>query len=229
MLVLAAFAIGCVNTVIPTITPEPPLNAQTILERAAIRLSDLRSTTFVLEHPKGSTTLFPGVEIHRATGVVDIGSGDFRIVVEAQSQVPRVYIEFTMVNAGEEVWMTDFLTGNWREVPTTAMPLDFSNLGGTIVDIMYAVESPELLGVESVSGIETRRIRGTIQSEELAGLVPGARGGVDIDVDLWVEVHQTSMYQMAIAGQVLSTDKPDTERLLSLSEFDLPVVIEPPE
>ena len=110
MLVLAAFAIGCVNTVIPTITPEPPLNAQTILERAAIRLSDLRSTTFALEHPKGSTTLFPGVEIHRATGVVDIGGGDFRIVVEAQSQVPRVYIEFTMVNAGEEVWMTDFLT-----------------------------------------------------------------------------------------------------------------------
>ena len=231
IIVLAVLAAGCVKavTLTPTLTPEPPLDAQTILERVAIRLSDLRSAAFVLEHPMGSTTLFPGLEMHRVTGVVDVGDEDFRIVVEAQSQVPRVYIEFTVVNAGEEVWMTDFLTGNWREVPKTAMPLDFSNLGGTLIDITSAVESPELLGLEYVSGIETRRIRGTMQSEELAGLVPGAGGGVDIVVDLWVEVHQSLVYQMVLAGQVLSTDKPDTERLLSLGEFNLPVVIDPPE
>lgn len=244
ILMAVATAAGCATiatpsppvtpaTPIPTDTPEPPLDAETVLERAATRMLALRTATFILDHRKGSTTLFPGVEMTRASGAFDIPD-KYRLVVEAQSTTPQVYIEVAVVSVGGEVQMTDFFTGQWRLISQSVLPVDFSQLGGTLAEIIQAVilhESfgPKLLGTETVAGVETHHIKGSIKSQELAGLVPGAGKGFDVSVDLWVEMPEGLVHQVLIAGQVLSTDIPNAERLLTLGDFDLPVAIDLPQ
>ena len=53
--------------------------------------------------------------------------------------------------------------------------------------------------------------------------------GAGVGVDVWVEMPEGLVHQVLISGQLLSTDIPGTERLLTLEDFDLPVVIDLPE
>ena len=217
----------------PTDTPEPPLNAVAVLERAANRVIDLRTATFVLDHRKGSTTLFPGVEMTRVSGAVEFPD-KYRLVVEARSTTPQAYIEVAVVSVGGVVQMTDFFTGRWQEVTQSVLPVDFSQLAVSLAEIIQAVISneavgPELVGTETVAGVETQHISGSIKSQELAGLVPGAEAGFDVTVDVWVEMPEGQVHQVLITGRVLATDVPDAERLLTLADFDLPVTIDLPE
>ncbi len=233
ILIAMASASGCATlntsaTPAPTATAEPPLDAEAVLRRAAKRMLGLRSATFVLDHRKGSTSLFPGVELTKASGVVDIPD-KYRVVVEAQSTTPKAFIEVTVVSVDGEVRMTDFFTGRGRVVPQSVWPVDFSQLGVTVAEIIRAVTLPELLGTETVGGLETWHIRGAIKAQELAGLVPGAGEGSDVGVDLWVEMPGGLLVQVLISGPILSNDIPDVERLLTLGDFDLPVVIDLPE
>ena len=223
------------DTPVPTDTPEPALDAATILRQAASRARELRTASFVLEHRKGSTALFPGVDMNRAVGVVDMAGGKYRLVVEAQSAAPQAYIEVTVVSVGGEVRMTDLFTGRWLVVPSSVLPVDFSRLEATLVGIIQALMSsePELAGTETLAVAETHHVRGSIRSLEMAGLVPGAgdgfKAGAGAGVDVWVEMPEGLVHQVLISGQLLSTDIPGTERLLTLEDFDLPVVIDLPE
>ena len=234
ILVAWVFAAGCATQTTPappppTATATPvPLDAEAVLGLAVDWALNLSTATFALDHWKGSTTLFPGVEMTRASGVVHIPD-KYRLVIEAQSTTPKAYFEVTVVSVGDEVRMTDFFTGRWRAVPQSVLPVDFSRLGVTVSEIVEGVVAPELGEMETVAGVETRRIRGSIQSQQLAGLVPGSVEGFDVGMDLWVEIPEGVVHQVLISGQVLSTDIPGSQRLLTLGDFDQPIAIDLPE
>jgi hypothetical protein len=188
----------------------------------------LESLSFVLEHQAGSTRLFPGVEMTRATGVVDIPDG-FSLTVEAQTAQPRAYIEFSAISVGGQAYMSDVFTGRWRQVSGRALPVNLGRLGETLAAIVEAVESPQRVGDETLDGERTAVIKGRIQSQELAGLVPGAAPGYSVGLDLWVEESQGLLVRVLISGQVMAADVPEAERLLTLNDFDAPVDIVAPD
>lgn len=212
----------------PTPTARPTTDAQALLRQAASRMLALESLAFVLQHQAGSTELFPGVEMTRAAGVVDIPDA-FSLTVEAQTAQPRAYLEFSAVSIGGRAYMTDVFTGRWRQVNVESLPVDLSRLGETLAEIVAAVESPQAVGAETMAGHKTVVIKGQIQSQQLSGLVPGAAQGYSVGLDLWVEESQGLVVQVLITGPVMSTDVPETARLLTLDAFDAPVDIAPPE
>ena len=184
----------------------------------------LKSLSFVLEHQVGSTELFPGLEMTRAAGVVDIPDA-FSLTVEAQTAQPRAYLEFSAIKVGGRAYMT----GRWRQVNIDSLPVNLGRLGETLADIVAAVESPRAVGAEILAGHKTVVIKGQIQSQQLKGLVPGAAQGYSVGLDLWVEESQGLVLQVLITGQVMSADVPEAARLLTFDAFDEPVDIAPPE
>ena len=70
---------------------------------------------------------------------------------------------------------------------------------------------------------------GTVQSEDLSGLVPGAGQGFSVGLDMWLDQSDSMLVQALIVGKVVPTDVPDVRRLLTLDEFDVPVDITAPE
>ena len=223
-----AAACGPAATPIPTATIEPPLDPEAILALAVTNLLSLNSAAFVLEHQIGSTELLPGLVMKKATGVVDIPDR-LRLKVEAEVAAPRTFVEINVIIIGEQAYMTDFFSGQWRMVPPESLPVNFLDFGQTLADIVDAVTEPALSGVEEVEGRQHQRITGLVPSEGLASLVPGAVAGLEVKLELWVDREDGLLRRVLITGPVVPGDVPETVRLLSIDDVNVPVDIVPPE
>ena len=225
---LVTQALSCTAEKRLTPTSVPPQDLREILQQSVSRLLALDSVAFTLEHQKGTTTLLTGVEMRKAYGVVDIPD-KFTLNVEAELVSPRIFLEIGVVVIGDQAYVTDLLSGKWSRASLESVPVNVSNLGQTLADITKAVRTPVLVGSEGLVGRETYHIKGTIQSEDLSGLVPGAGQGFSVDLDIWLDQSEGLLVQAVIVGKVVPTDVPDARRLLTLDEFDVPVDITAPE
>lgn len=226
---LLALAVGCGGGKLTlTATPEPTVDPLPMLRRSVSRVLSLESAAFTLEHLKGTTTLFPGLEMRKASGVVDIPD-KFRLTVEAEATSPRSFVEIKIIVVGDQGYITNFFTQQWQSVPLEALPFSLANLGQTLADIIEAVVSPRLVGTERLKGHTTYRIKGRVRSEDLAALVPGAGQGLDVAMELWLDQAEGLLLQALITGQVLPGDLADSVRRLTLDDIDVPVDITPPQ
>lgn len=230
-MILSLMALGCGagDRHTPAEPTPTPLAVREALRGAVTELLQLESAAFTLEHLKGTTVLIAGLlEMRKASGVVVVPD-KFRLTVEGETTFPRSFVEIGVVTIGDTAYMTDIITGRWLEVPLESLPLNPVNLGWTLAGIIEAVESPVVVGTARLNGIDTRLVRGRIQSEDLAGLVPGAGEGFSVELDLWLEKSRHLLIQVLISGMVVSTDQPDTVRRLILDDINIPVDISPPE
>ena len=225
--VLAAGCWGGEPKVSPT-SDFTPADARDAMRQAVIRVLQLKSAAFTLEHKVGSTRLFPGLEMSKAYGVADIPDR-VSLTVEAESAFPRSYLEISVITLEDTAYMTDILSGKWREVGIDSLPFTFSDLGRTLADIIEAVEDPEIVGAELVLGHDSHRIAGMIRSEDLAALVPGAGTGFDVRLVLWLSRLDSLLVQVLITGKVMPSDLETSVRLLTLDDIDVPVNITAPK
>ena len=225
---LVVQTLACSGRQLPTPASGPPPDVGEILGQSVFRLLALDSVAFTLEQQEGTTTLIAGVEMRRAYGIVDIPD-KFSLTVEAELASPRIFLEIGVVVIGDQAYMTNLLSGEWGRVSMASVPVNFSNLGQTLADITKAIKAPVLVGSERLGDRKTYHIKGTIQSEELSGLVPGASQEFTVDLDIWLDEADKLLVQAVILGKVLPTDIPNARRLLIMDEFDVPVDITAPE
>ena len=225
----ASFVVLAAACGAPTPTPTPePVDPKQELQRTVQRLIDLQSASFDLEHTVGSTNLLPGVIMHRAYGQAVV-PGQFEVTVESELLFPRSYLEIGMITVDGASYMTNVLNGEWAEVPPDSLPINLTNFGVTLAEIVDKVQDPELLGEEEVDGTDAYRISGSVMSENLIVLVPSAATGFQVALEMWVEKDTGALRQALITGQVVATDVIDAQRKLTLDDIDDPVTIRPPE
>lgn len=63
------------------------------------------------------------------------------------------------------------------------------------------------------------RIQGGVRPDDLPMLVPNARQGLDVSLDLWVDRSEWLLLQVSIIGRVVDTDLPDAVRVLTLDDI----------
>ena len=212
----------------PTATPMPsptPVDPKAELRRTVERLLELASVSFVLEQTVGTTVLSPGIEMNRAYGTV-IVPGKFDVTVEAQ--VANLYVELGMASIDGVSYMTNPITGQWAVVPAESIPINLLTIGSTLAGIVEAVQSPELLGKSALDDVDVYHIRGSILSEDLLELVPGADEGYPVMLEMWMEQQSGTLRKATITGRVTDDDVPDALRVLTLDNINQPVTIEPP-
>ena len=226
LLPLIALLAACSGEPDATPAPSPtPVDPKAELRRTVERLLELESVSFVLDQTVGSTVLTPGIEMNRAYGSVVV-PGKFGVTVEAQAA--GLYVELGMASIDGVSYMTNPITGQWAEVPSDAIPINLLTIGGTLAEIVEAVQTPELLGESTLNGRDVYHIRGSILSEDLLELVPGAGVGHPVALEMWVEQQSGSLRQATITGKVTDDDVPDATRVLTLDGVNQPVNIEPP-
>lgn len=224
----AALTVAC-GAATPTPTPTPePVDPKTELQRTVQTLLELQSGSFDLEHIEGSTNLLPGVLMHRAYGKA-IVPDKFDVTVEAELLFPRSYLEIGMISIDGVAYMTNVLNGEWGEVPPDTLPINLTNFGDILARIVEKVQTPELLGRDSVDGVEVYRIGGAIMSEDLGELVPTAATGYPVALEITTDRATGALRQALITGQVVATDIPESQRRLTLSDLNQQVTILPPE
>ena len=214
-------------THVPTPTGVPEvLDPVVILQEATEQLLALESASFVLEHHTGTTRLFPGLEMSRASGAVELPDRA-ELKVEAELAAPRSYVEINIVTIEDKAYMTDFITGQWGEVPIESLPFTLHGMGHTLAGIVEQMKQPELL--ERPAGAEDHLIRGQLKSQHLLGLIPGAAQDLDVTLELSLSRSDSLLRLASITGQVLTTDVVDAVRVLTLSDINGPIAIIAPE
>ena len=197
------------------------------LQQAVAQLLALQSASFSLDHLKGSTVLVPGVLMTKVSGEVSIPDR-FSVTVEAESVSPKSYLEIGIVMIEDTAYMTGIFGGGWNKISPDSLPFNLSGLGQTLADIVDVIQTPEVTGEERLSGIDTLHIGGTINSQDLGGLVPGASEGFSVGLELWLDRSQGLLQKVLIVGRVVPTDDTDTVRELTLEDINRPVEIHAP-
>ena len=204
----------------PTVSPEA------LLRDVASQVRSLESASFVLDHQSGSTVLSPGLVMNTVSGEMETPD-KVHLVVEAELVSPKAYVELEMVGVEDRFYTSDPVTGEWRQIPLEERPLNFNNLATTLADIIVSVRGPMYLEPQSADG--TTGLEGTVRSEGLAALIPGASEGHEVPVELWLGEKGGTLRQVVLTGPVLSTDAPETVRRLTLDNLNEPVDISVPE
>ncbi len=217
LLLLAALALGLFAGCGPPAEDET-LTPQERLDNAAARIGMVTAVDFTLSHDEGETPLLPGVVLQQATGTVE---GTERAVVDVEAMVTfaNSFIEMNIVVDGEDATMTDPLSGTPLPVKTSSLPFNLRNLGGTLSGILTAIEDPVYSGDETIDGVASKGIAGTISGAAIQPLIPGAEAGLQQEIEVWVGDDDLPR-KVRISGQLLSNDTEGVIRVLSFRNFD---------
>ncbi len=208
----------------PTPTP-PPIDAEATLSRSGKIMGQLRSFSFNLKHKGGGTEFLPGMIVEEAAGTV---VNPDKISVSFSGTFGEKYAyRASLVTLGGESYMTNPLTDVWEAMPTGVSPLGFFNPTQGIAGIMLQLGQVRLAG-DGARGGELR-LSGVLPAAALAPLLGGTLEGVTVRVELVIDSMALYLLQARIMGRVTPNDPEGIVRVIVVSAFDEPVVIEAPE
>ncbi len=188
------------------------------LDKAADRIGQVTSLDFTLSHEEGVTPLFSGIVLQKAEGTVE-GTERATVDVEALVSLINSYIEMSIVIEGESATMSDPLSGNPVPVATSELPFNLRSLGSTLSGILRAIKEPRYAGDETVDGVASKVIAGSITGAAIQPLIPGADAGLSQDIEVWVGADDLTR-RVRITGKILEGDEEPVIRVLSFRSFD---------
>lgn len=224
---LALVAYGCGGTS-PPATPAPtatptPINPQAVLDDCARAMSDLASFRFRIEHDNdGGTPLAQGMTLTEASGSV---SSPDRLSVDFVGAAGSFAVKGSLIAVGEEVYMTNPLSGEWHAVSSALSPLEFFNPSGGIADILAQVRDAALISHDATE----YRIGGTLPAEALAPLFGDTDDRSRVQVTMTIEKAHLYLTQARLEGRVTPTESEGLARTITLSEFNEQVDISAPD
>ena len=225
-LVVFVAAQGCGGgSTSPTQTPAP--TPDQLIERTAERMASLSSLRFQLTHEQGRTALITGVEAQKVDGAVVLPD-QASLRVEAVASALAVFLEIQVAIDGAQAFMTDPLSGQWRDLPAESLPFNLLDLGATLGKIASSIAAPAFTTEKEIGGVVAQGIAGTVSGADLTPLIPSAVAEVQVELELWID-GDGLLRRVRIPGPVASKDPPDIVRILSFSAFDEPVTIIMPQ
>jgi hypothetical protein len=205
----------------PTSTPTP-LNLEALLQESGKVMEDLDSFHFELTHRSGSTPMLPNLSVREAAG--DVVKPD-KLSVSFSGAFGSFAVKSSVIAIGDSSYMTNPLTGRWESIANEVSPLGFFNPREGIAAIMSQVTQVSLVSADA----EALRLRGTLPAEALAPLLGAAVQGTTIAVELKLDARQLYLLEAVLDGRVTALEPDGVVRLITLSRFNQPTAIEPPQ
>ncbi|MBI4494585.1 MAG: LppX_LprAFG lipoprotein [Chloroflexi bacterium] len=195
------------------------------LDRAAEAMEQLKSAHFSLETEGGALQLGPGISVATAEG--DVVSPD-RVRLKFTLRLGTMSAESQLVAIGEQLYLTNPLTGRWEKVPVKLAAPQLLHRERGVSNVLRKVADPQKIATETLDGARTYHLRGSVPASPIAQMVGGQPMGESVVGEVWVDADDFRVRQVRLEGAIGPGDKATTVRLLKLSRFDEPISIEPP-
>jgi hypothetical protein len=204
---------------------EAPPSAATILKNAQTKFDQTKSFHFTLAASHlGDKDPLP---ITSATG--DVERPD-KLSASATVVTAGFTINEKLIVIGQQEWITNPLTGAWEADD------DFSDFA-TIFDaqkgvgaILLALQQPSTPQSSKANNVPCWKITGSAPASSLAGVVgTGTTATQAVPTTVCIGEKDNELYSVTLAGPITSTDTAQTTRTFTLSNFDQPVTIQPPQ
>lgn len=220
--VFCAIACNSPNYLEPT--PEP---FDSLIERSAQQMAQLSSLTFSLHHEEGFTELMPGILLRELNGEVQIDHG-FNLNIKGESTLFRSFIEIGITGIGDKTYLTNPITGKWEILERSFLPFNFANLGDSLSAILLAFNNSNSTKDRGDGESSGHQFTGTIMTDDLATLIPGATPMLEVGIDIWISPTTNLIEKVRLSGPIVPNDKDPVIRILRFSSFDEPVSIVAP-
>ena len=224
-LLALAYSCGVASTAptpAPTATPTP-INPQAILDDCARAMSALESFRFHIEHDDGGgTPLAQGMTLTDASGGVE--SPD-RLAVDFSGTAGSFAVKGSLIAVGDDVYMTNPLSGEWHAVSSELNPLQFFDPSGGIAGILAQVRDATLISHDAA----VYRIGGTLPASALAPLFGETEPQSGVDVTLTIDRADLYLMRARLEGRITPSEADGIARTITLSKFNVQVDISAPD
>ena len=208
-------------------TPTPALSVDDVLSGAAKELATLSTAKFQMVDEMESGAEFFEMTLKSVEGEVRTAD-NFRMLVELVN--PGLgFVEIEMMAVGEQAYMKFSEDAPWVPLPLDRIPFNFGGIGVTLSALLPIIKNAAITGRESVEGAQAIRIDGDIVSEELSDLITDVDSGHAITLSVWIDEVEHTLRQLRIDGRLYDDDAPETTRLVTIRDVNVPVDIQLPE
>ncbi len=222
-------AVAVAPTPTPTIapTPNPDASLNDLLSSAAGKLAAISTVKFQMVDELESGAKFFGMTVKSVEG--EVRSPDrFRMVVAVET--PNFgFVEIEMLAVGEQAYMKFSEDAPWAPLPLDQVPFNFGGIGVALSELLPILQNASIAGRESIGAAGTVRIDGDIVSEDLSGLITSLDSGHAVTLTFWIDETEHTIRQFRINGKIYNDDGPGTQRLVSITDINVPVDIQLPD
>ena len=215
-------ALGCSNRMVveePTVSLVTPAQAVDLSRTA---MQDLNNFSFELTHPQGFTTLAGSLEMTKAGGIVTSNGFD----LNAEAKIGRAFVRVEAIVINDKTWMTNPLTGMWSQVAPEDSPFSFLDPVKLVADILGETQNGRYEENEQVSN--ELIILGQIPAITLTAIVGEVQREAMPDVSLTLDAQSYLLKKIVITGIAQPEDESNTIRVITLSNFNAKVSLQPP-
>jgi hypothetical protein len=218
------------TTSTPTAGDEP--DPAELVARAVAATTGSETLHFSVRNEAGETTIFPGVRLVGIEG--DVQRPDrFRATLLAEALFADVEIE--LIGIGERFWWANPLQGgdDFQEEAIDPELLALARPDTVVELIPLLVDDLAVVGSESLDGVPTTVISGTLDLTRLAEAAPDLPSGAvntdqSLPIRVWID-DDDLIRRIQIDGPFFVYDDDEVVRVIDLSAFGEPVEIEPPD
>ena len=203
----------------PTVSRITPANAVDSSHRA---MQELNNFEFELTHREGFTTLAGSLEMTKAGGIVT--SNGFDLIAEAR--IGRAFVRIEAIVIDDKTWMTNPLTGTWSQIAPEDSPFSFLDPIKLVADILGETQKARYADSEQMSGELV--IVGQIPATTLAALVGEVQREATPKISLTLDAESYLLKKIVITGITQPRDESNTIRVITLSNFNTKVLLQPP-
>jgi hypothetical protein len=223
----------------PTPTPEPTpaatadpataaaAEAEQLLAAVAQNLSTMSTATFSMVDETESGAPFFGATLKRMEAVVK-APDSLRMNVDVVA--PGFgFVKVEIVQVGDQAFIKLTEEAPWLQLPQDQVPFDFAGMAKLFGSLPGEVEDLTVTGQETIQGAPAIVLEGVVQSEALSDLITTEEPGHPVNLTLWIDPEQAVLRQVRLEGQILTLDDPETSRLITIEDINVPVDIELPD
>jgi lipoprotein LprG len=219
---IALIAASCGGSDGASEVPEPPA-VDVVVRRAADAMAELETARFEMER-SGAPVRVSGIVFDSALGVYE-GPDAAKAVLGGQAG--DLAVELGTISIGPRTWLTNPLTGAWEELePGTGFnPAVIFDAEVGWRAILLSLIEPTYEGGADHGGEGLWLVSGTIPPERIATLTMGLVEPQPVEVDLFVDPGTDLLRRVEFTTE---GEDGGSDWVITLSEFDEPVTIDPP-
>jgi len=216
-------------------------DASALLTTAVERMKNVQSFRFELSTVQGTSIIMNNLELAGVEGAVQRPD---RFQATITARVAIVDVDVRIVGIGDRLWVTDPLADQETFVEVTqevaGEPIVSEALTALVNpdELLLAavglVQNPNIDGTETVDGVKTTRITGTVDFRNLPQFqqaTPEAASEFlaleEMPITIWID-NEGVVRSMELEGPITADESPDVVRRLDLIEIDGPVEITEP-
>lgn len=198
--------------------------AAEIVSRSAAATREAQTFSFVYD-VEGSGSSGSGLVIGHAEGEV---AQPGRVRADVDARFGGIGLETELIVIDDRSWIEDPLTGDWREITGVLDAAAVFDPAEGVVSIIEGARDVELAGREQVEGTEAYHLTGKVPARDLTPIIGNPATDELVPADLWVGTEDFRIRRIEVHGPLSEDESDDTERTITVSDYDRPVEIEPP-